>query len=481
MTGQGVRLAGISRSASRMRASRSVSRWAVLAGPSARSRVFLVFIALTFLFGGGSRADIQSLILLRPLASLLAAYALLVGTREQLGAVRAPLVLLGALAALIALQLVPLPPSLWTQFPGREVYPQIYRAAGMELPWLPLAISPARAWNTLFSLVVPFAALVLFAVQEPGRRASLITVVWTAALASVMLGLAQLLSSGTGPLYLYHVTNNGLPVGLFANRNHQALLASIGIVAAACMAARTLLNRSPSATVLSAAGASVLLFVPFLLVVGSRAGLLLGAAMLLPAAYLIYRALSQRQGRQGRNLWRDRRFRLAAVAGAALIGATIVAALAFSRSLAFDRLIATNFEFDYRAAVMPTLVDLTGRLFPIGSGYGGFEAAYKQVEPMRLLMPSYLNHAHNDWLEFVLEGGIAGALLLAAFLGWFVHRVFRLYTTSRGSFDFSGFFAVVAIGAVGAASLVDYPLRVPAIMVVFAICCGLIAVNREKQ
>mgnify|MGYP007125385276 CR=1 FL=1 len=65
-----------------------------------------------------------------------------------------------ALALTIA-HLVPLPPAIWSQLPGRELVSEIDRAAGLGDVWRPLSLTPGATWNALHAQLVPLAALVL--------------------------------------------------------------------------------------------------------------------------------------------------------------------------------------------------------------------------------------------------------------------------------------------------------------------------------
>ena len=105
-----------------------------LSAPESRFYAFVAFFVIMFFTGGGSRDDVQSLLLLRPLAVLFCAYALTVGTPEQLKWRMFPLYITGALLLLMALQLIPLPPSIWTELPGRQIFADIANIAGIEQP-----------------------------------------------------------------------------------------------------------------------------------------------------------------------------------------------------------------------------------------------------------------------------------------------------------------------------------------------------------
>lgn len=448
--------------------------------PGARFGVAVAFIVAVFLFGGGARSDISSLIILRPLAAMAAAYAVMQLSAQQFGAVRFPLLFLGLCALLVAAQLVPLPPELWTSLPARDVYADGFREAGMALPWEPLAVSPVRATNALMALLVPLAALLLFAIQAPERRASVLTVVWIMALVSVALGIVQLAGSPSGPLYLYRITNNGLPVGLFSNRNHQALMTAVGIFLSAVILVRELRRTPPSLPKVVGAGGALLVLAPFLLIAGSRGGLILGVALLLAGAAFAVFEWWRRARKRPRTKVQARKETFVVSAAVVAMVAVMGAMTWFSRSLALDRLVEKNVEFDLRFQVLPTLIEATRNQFPFGSGFGSFEFIYQQVEPAELLAPSYLNQAHNDWLQVVLEGGLPAVLLLGLFIAWFAHTAFMLLRRHglRATGDVA---AIVIILAIGVFSFFDYPLRTPSILAVFAICCGQLAASRRES
>ncbi len=445
----------------------------------ARLGVFVAFVVAAFLLGGGARSDISSLIILRPLAALGAAYAVTQISVQQLSAIRFPLLFLGLCALLVVVQLIPLPPEIWTTLPARDVYADGFREAAMSLPWEPLAISPMRATNALMALLVPLAALLLFAIQAPERRAFVMIVVWIVLLFSVMLGIVQLAGSPSGPLYLYRITNNGLPVGLFSNRNHQALMTAIAIFLSATIVVRELRRTPPSLPWLVGAGGALLVCAPFLLIAGSRGGLIVGITLLLAGMSFAVFEWWRRARQRPRTKDQMRRETFVVSAAISAIFVVMGAMTWFSRSLALDRLMEKDVEFDLRFQVLPTLIEATRNQFPFGSGFGSFEFIYQQVEPDKLLAPSYLNQAHNDWLQVVLEGGLPAVLLILLFIAWFAHTALMLLRRD-GLRKTEVVAAIVIILAIGVFSFFDYPLRTPSILAVFAICCGQLAASRGE-
>ena len=430
--------------------------------------LFLGLMTLCFLGGGGSRGDVTSLLYLRPAAVVCFFYFLWAARKGDLALVKVPLLLLGLAAAMLVLQLVPLPPSFWTALPGRAPFEQAATLAGIDQPWRPISIAPDLTLNSLVSLCVPAAFLVGFAVLSERQRGLLLPALLLATFASALLGIAQLTAGPESPFYLYAVTNDGSAVGLMSNRNHQALLLAIAYPMLSCWAA--IPQQEPSARRFRELAACCLGFflVPMILVTGSRAGLVLGgvAAIL---AVLLYFNEQRLLGARGGAL----RNGAVAIIGAGVLAAAALSAV-FSRSEALNRLLALDAEGDLRVANLPTFMQMARDFFPVGAGTGTFDPVYRIYEPHALLSPEYLNQAHNDLIDLAISGGVLGLALLAALLIWWLLRSWRVFIPGRAG-DVTGRYgrlASIAIALMLAASLVDYPLRTPSLEMIFVICCG---------
>ncbi|QYO62603.1 O-antigen ligase family protein [Leptolyngbya sp. 7M] len=128
---------------------------------------------------------------------------------------------------------------------------------------------------------------------------------------------------------------------------------------------------------------------------------------------------------------------------------------------------------DVRGSVWVVVLDMVGRYFPAGTGFGTFDPAFRISEPHGMLASQYINHAHNDWLEVVLDGGIVGLALVLGGLAWFVWRSYGAWFRSahRDSPDDT---ALARAGSaiillVFIASIPDYPARTPMIMAMVAL------------
>lgn len=446
--------------------SRKPALAARLAGDRARFAVFCLLVACVFAMGGSARADISSLVLLRPLAFLAAGYALLVARPGELRAAALPLVLVGCLAAIIALQLVPLPAAWWPSLPGRELYVRIAQDAGLQLASRPLTLSPSRTLNALFSLSVPLAAVLLVAVQGVDARSRILTVIAAACGISALVAVVQTASSGSSALFLYRVTNEGVPVGLMANRNHQAVLMVILLVLLAYHCRRVGLSAKSRPLLVIGTMISALVVLALVLVAGSRAGLLLLALTVPVAAWMLSRGTAADAARRIDRVW------IAAAAG--LLATLVAATIALSRATSVTRLWTDDAMNDYRVERLPAVLDMLREHWLLGTGFGSFEGAFKRYEPIELLTPFIFNHAHNDWLQFPLEGGLLASLLLLFVLVRIAIGAPDIVRAAHRGQVGTRVTALIVLVLIALASVVDYPLRTPIFMLVAAVSFMLV-------
>lgn len=453
---------------------------------SARARVIalLALCAAAFILGGGARGDIDSLILLRPTAFLLLAYAIAVGNIDDLRRHWGLVVFGLAILAIAFFHVVPLPPSVWSVLPGREIVVRADMLTGLNHIARPLALNVTEARNGLFSLIVPVAALALIAVQRQDWRRPVIAAILLLGTLSVLLGVLQVLGPSNGPFYTYRITNGNSPVGLFANRNHNAVfLASLlPVLAILGSGGRVPVRGQRDGRPLRRGGAWVGAVLALVLIVasGSRAGLLLAVLAIALVPFVL--------GSSARDLLlpmpppaRARhapRFILIAgilrhwriVATVTAVGVILLALLGrFSSTI--ERLAGGG---DGRSEVWAASLPLVGKYFPWGSGIGSFVDVFKRDEPYALVGPKYVNHAHNDLLEVAITTGLPGMLLMALMILWIARRTVTLW---HGRKDTSFTAQVRRLGLVVLmllllASLVDYPLRTPAMATLFVVAAA---------
>jgi len=430
--------------------------------------ILAFFLVAVFATGGASRTDVQSLIILRPLSVMTCALACITLRREHLANRSGLLIGSGAIFALALIHVIPLPPQMWQSLAERQDLIDVETLAGLSGIWRPLTLSPMNGWHALLSLFVPLAVILLGIQLSRDDLFRLLTVVIVLATLSGLLGLLQAIGDPQSSLYFYRITNNGSAVGLFANRNHAATLLAC-LFPMLAVYASTAKGEADAVRVRQlVAGAIAIVLVPLILVTGSRSGLVSGVIGLAAAALLYNSPTDVRTVRRGK----QSRFKaLPILSGVAVI------ALAFltyflSRAEAVERLFADASGEDSRTDFWVVSVDLFWKYFPWGSGSGSFVEAFQIAEPARLLDATYLNRAHNDWVETAVTFGLPGVIALCVALFVFAIRSYRLWVHSNKTKRavVYGRLASVMIVMIAIASASDYPLRTPTMMAFFAVC-----------
>lgn len=361
--------------------------------------------------------------------------------------------LVAAVLLLPLLQLVPLPPVVWHMLPGRDVAAGIDAALGTD-PWRPLTLDvegTVRAVLTLLPACILFAACLRLPNAE---RRNLLLVIGGFALLSALLGIVQLASGGL--MTPYASAHSGYPIGLFVNRNHQAVLLLLSMPTIAAVAAAR--AKRPGSRVPFLVGTLALLVILAIVIVATTSRMALVLLPLALAAALLILFLRQS-------------FSRAALPSILVLGglAAVISWIGgFNRNIArFSSL--HDARLDYWDDVSWAL----HHYGLAGTGFGTFVPVYQTAESLSGVSPAILNHAHNDFIEIVLEGGIPAILLLAAFFILLALAAIRL---ARKPFDPdrapTSLAAASGIVLVLGFSLVDYPLRMPAISCAFAVLCA---------
>lgn len=421
--------------------------------------VFLLVFSI--LMGGASRQHELRLALVElsslPLLVLAGFRLLRNGDREH----RFALAILGTVVALPLLQLIPLPPAIWTRLPGRSEMVLALNLSGLAPEWAPLSVTPDRTWRSALALVPPVAMFLGVLCSKDKVRLHLIYLILAAICASILLGAAQL-ASGSEALYLWPTTDAGNVVGFMANRNHMATLCLIGLPFAAALGGRALRRGRPNAQLMIW---FAMLFAGLVMIaiaaIRSRAGLLLAGPSLGGSLVVAWIASSGSRPRPA----------ALALVGGGVVAFLCVAVLALGPLMArFD----TGGAREGRFENWPVVAEAATGYLPVGSGAGSFDAVFRSVEPLAQLDPTFFNQAHNDYLESWLETGWFGLAVLIPFLIWLGRRSWTAWRARASTDRDLQRAASVAVGLILAHSLVDYPLRTETIAVLFALCCGVL-------
>lgn len=413
-------------------------------------------LGAALLLGGGS-PPLHNLVVEWLALSLLALTAwqgiAVPGRAERIACLFLLLVLLTPL-----LQLVPLPYSVWSELPGRELAVQIDALAGPADSWRPLSLAPEATLLSAAYLLAP-AAMFLSALRlDEGERGRLVSLFVVVALCSLGLAAVQI-AAGNGAFHLYDNSHNAFATGFFANRNHQADLLLIAMIfISSVLGAR---RRMPSATRWGIWLAAVVGLSAGVIATMSRTGfLLLPLVILASASFLPMPSF--------------RRHRNAFVAG----GAAAVAAVVLVATSAGTERVMGRFDtlWDVRFDYWSDVVIAVETYFPWGSGIGTFDPVYRALEDLNRMSAPYFNLAHNDYLQVLLEAGLWGGLLIACFLLLFAWLAFR--KVEGAPFRKAAAFSILILLVHSAG---DYPLRMLSLLTLFGLLCALLFPARVRR
>lgn len=425
----------------------------------------VVVLSVLWIAGGASKADVLGQVVVRSVAWLALVIAVLAEGRLAIDRIRLPLIFFAAVLALPLLQLVPLPVAVWQALPGRSALAGAAVISGEAQPWRPWSMVPAATINAAGSLIVPGVVLVLITGLRERERSWLPGILLGLIAADAIVGLLQF--SGAGFDNTLVNDSPGQVSGMFANRNHFALFLAIGCLIApvwAFLGGRRPHWRGPAALGL------VLLFVLTILATGSRAGMIVGVVAVTLGLLLAWHGLR-------REFRGSRRWMFPAIIGGvvALLVIVVFISVSANRAESINRLIAIDAGGDTRVRALPTVLAMIQTYFPAGIGFGSFDPVFRMNEPYALLKPTYFNHAHNDFLEVVLEGGGAAALVMLVIAGWAFFRGVRAWSSGPGRGEAMAQAGSAILVLVGIASIFDYPARTPMVMALVVIAGSWLA------
>ncbi len=422
--------------------------------------VILPTYLLLCLIIGGSTQGIWANALLQILGTAILAWSMITSDPQPIPpAGKRLLLIIAGLALLFALQLVPLPPGVWTAIPGRKFLADGFNLLGMAPPWLPLSMSPYDTATTAMTLLPPLALLVGMLRLRAWNAGWMLAAIALAAAGSIVLGVLQV-TSGGGSWYFYPITNLGVAVGTFANGNHFATLLLVTMPVLAALAASSWRfagsrqQRSLTGALTVAAAAVMVIGIA---INASAALLLLGIPVAAASAMLALRP-SRRRLRQG------------FVAIGLLLAVAAAALIMVGKDLPGW---GTSASIETRVEYWSKTLRATRDEALAGSGIGTFQQVYRRYEDPSTIDRFYANHAHNDYLEIALEGGAPALILLGLFLIWWTVQAREAWMSPSGTPEQRA--AAIASAAILLHSSFDYPLRTAAIMAVMAACLALLA------
>jgi len=382
--------------------------------------------------------------------------------------------LLAALLLLLPLaQLIPLPPAFWQALPGRDVEVKSVALAGMADRWMPLSMGPARTFTSLLSMIFP--ALVLLQVSRlslRGRRWLCVMVAIVGA-SSILLGILQISRPGGATWSLYSYFSRGFLCGFQANRNHEADVLHIALLAlGAVVAPRLADGRRHLPSWFAMAGATAI-FLLGVLMTGSRSGIALSGVTIAALLAIFWPAVRKR-ARTARRL---------------VVSSLVLAASAYGllQLNSVQRVIGRFYAMqDARSDLWLDGSYVFHQVWPIGAGVGTIVPLLESAERVEVLGPGVPNRVHNDWLEWAIEGGAPGiAVLVVALLVLAIMavRAFRRSTLPDVDplFRSQIIFACGALLILALHSIVDYPLRTMSLAILAAVAASFLTLPASMR
>jgi O-antigen ligase len=428
-------------------------------------------------------------------ALMAAAYILLderPATNPHLAAVLRPLKFLAAgFFGYVALQVAPLPAALVRlASPAAYEFQKLYSPAFGRMKFMSLSIAPSSTLREGLLLLTCFLLgfLVLKTVSRGREIRTLIVVLACSGVFQALYGLFELTRDEPRILFYKKMFSPGSVTGTFVNRSHLSgyLEMVIPLAVGLVIARMNLLtfgvrgfrekiqlwtSKGILASVLLLAAAVVMAL--GVILSNSRSGLV----VLVFAAFLFLGLSVLDYSRAGfRQPWAVKTVRAVVLAVTALavwvgVGSTI-------QRFAIDDVLHED-----RALFWSNTAGIVADFPLFGTGLGTFSSAYGAYEK-RSGPEMRLAHAHNDYLEYLAELGVVGALLLFGAVLYIAVRAFlawrkRRNTEARGL----ALGGIVSLAGIGLHAVTDFNLHIPANMVLFTVvlCLTLVMAYYRKR
>jgi O-antigen ligase len=427
----------------------------------------LLFWVLIF-GGGGAPSPLAEALCIVGACIAIAVWAWLPRDRDRHQSPDWPLLCLAlSIVAIPLVQLVPLPPSLWTRIPARTLEAGALMAANGGLGWMPLSLDPADTLWSALSLIPPVTIAIMVSRLGIDDRTTLMRAFVAAVLVHLAVGAMQMASGDANWLRFYERTHYGFLTGLFANRNASVDLFLVGLLAVAGLSATATADRRRGARGILALAMLIVIALAAVLT-GSRAGTLL----LLPVAGLCLVIGRQHRGGGTRS----------AIAAGLVMLVLAGGAFALRDNPVLDRTWRRfGAETDQRPALWADTRLLIGETWPAGTGVGTFVPVFIANEPLERVDDSVPNRAHSEYLEFLLEAGIAAVLLIAALCVFVLRRAWLRLRLRDPVIRVQIWYAIGVIAVFALHAAVDYPMRTIALASTGAMALGMLAWHGPRR
>ena len=328
-------------------------------------------------------------------------------------------ILCAGIVLLPLIQLIPLPPWIWSNLPGHDLILSNLNLLNGNLPWLPISVSPTSTWLAALSLIPPLTIFFATVLLSSSERFSVLVVLITLSLLNVILAILQV--QGFDSSTFSESTNRGGAVGLFANQNHLAALLYCALV----FLCPWVINFGLKVAAPNNRAAAKL-YLPILIVAGALL-IILGATEMFTRSRAgvalaliggIVSGASAVSYLRGGSRMKFPKWSLLAIVAIALFWANSVYSALWNASLPMDCM--TTCAYQLREPHW----ERHYTTFPLdpGSEHSSMSMEYSRSQRICCLV-AYVNRAHNEFAEVFLEGGVFAIGLGLALFVRFVQEI----------------------------------------------------------
>jgi len=353
-------------------------------------------------------------------------------------------------------QAVPLPaPLLKLLSPGAFRMHHYYSLDNQRLA--SISLYPHRTIMGFLNILAFFMVFVLslYRSKDTDDLTRMISVLVVFGFSLSMFGIVQK-ATWNDKIYWYReLTLGGAPFGPFVNRNHFA--GFIGMII-------------PLGLGLTFAGGSrekKILF-GFLTVIMSVAlffSLSRGGIVSFLAGVALFSLFMIKSRIQAKRVW--------------IIGSFLIILLCYLLYLGIspviERFYTTDISGEQRLIVWTTAFKAFKDFWLTGSGIGTFTNIFPLYSPGEIR--NVYDHAHNDYLEFILEAGSIGVALLAVFILLLIHSVTKSGLEGRAAIFKAA--AVSSAFSMAVHSIFDFNLHILSNALLFAFVLGVVAARPQ--
>ena len=352
--------------------------------------------------------------------------------------------------------------------PGRADYVGALHAIGLESKQLSHSLMPSATWPSLWAGVPLTAAFLapLLLTRKTIERA--LVILLCVAFFESIVSLIQFTQGVSSPLFFDSKFSNNRPVGTFNNRNHLADFFAMLISVWFYYFAHGNANRVDAGKFSQAFKPVFLMFgfglLVMILLTQSRGGLIAGAFALLASSLILV-------GNKSSIASLRQKLALGALVG----GFAMAAVFSVGLETATARFVGGQFTSDAQArnAYALSTLGAAKSLWPWGSGLGAFEAVFPRFQASNSL--GYVEYAHNDYSQLLMELGVAGVLIAILLLVLVVKQLSSLYSLRRKSFSENTLRYLAGVGALTMLlhSWVEFNMHIPALAVTSTFLLGI--------